>query len=89
LNCVSLDHFGAWKDEDFTFILDNMEDIHFKTKKAMIEWYGENPDIGYITKKYHDTFIPNSRKITKENIIDLELPISWLIEGLKISGSIK
>ncbi len=89
LNSISLDHFGVWKDDDFDFILEKMEEIHIKTKKAMIEWYSENPDIGYITRKYHETFIPNSTMITKANIIDLELPISWLIEGLKISDSIK
>lgn len=89
LDSISLDHFGVWKDEDFDLVLNKMEDVHFKTKNAMIEWYHENPDIGYITRKYHETFIPNSTMITKANILDLELPISWLIEGLKISGSIK
>jgi len=89
LNSISLAHFGVWKDDDFDLILEKMEEIHLKTKKAMIEWYEENPDIGYITRKYHETFIPNSTMITKANILDLELPIAWLIEGLKISGFIK
>lgn len=89
LRSISLDHFGVWKDEDFDFVLNQMEDLHFKTKNAMIEWYNENPDIGYITSKYHETFTPNSTIHTKENMLGLELVISWLINGLKISGFIK
>ncbi|MHA1458436.1 MAG: MBL fold metallo-hydrolase [Promethearchaeota archaeon] len=89
LDSISLDHFGIWKDEDFDFVLNKMEDIHFKTKNAMIEWYNENSDIGYIASKYHENFTPNSTIHTKENMSGLELVISWLIEGLKISGYIK
>ncbi|MHA1235508.1 MAG: MBL fold metallo-hydrolase [Promethearchaeota archaeon] len=89
LDSISLDHFGIWKDEDFDFVLNKMEDIHFKTKNAMIEWYNENSDIGYIASKYHENFTPNSTIHTKENMLGLELVISWLIEGLKISGYIK
>jgi len=89
LNSVCLAHFGVWKDDDFFRTINKMEDLHFKTKNAMIEWYNENPDIGYITSKYHETFTPNSTIHTKENILGLELVISWLINGLKISGFIK
>jgi len=89
LNSISLDHFGVWKDDDFELVLEKMEETHLKPKKAIIEWYRENPDIGYIARKYHETFIPNSTMITKDNLLDLALPISWLIEGLKISGSLK
>ena len=89
LDSISLDHFGVWKDEDFDLVVNKMEDVHFKTKNAMIEWYNENEDIISITSKYHENFIPNSTIHTKENMLGLELPISWLIEGLKISGDIK
>jgi glyoxylase-like metal-dependent hydrolase (beta-lactamase superfamily II) len=89
LNSISLAHFGVWKDEGLDIILEKMEEIHFKTKETMIEWYNENPDNRYIASKYHETFIPNSTKITKANLIDLELPISWHVKGLKLSGSIK
>jgi glyoxylase-like metal-dependent hydrolase (beta-lactamase superfamily II) len=89
LRSISLNHFGVWKDEDFDLVLNKMEDLHFKTKNAMIEWYNENPDIGYITSKYHETLTPNSTIHTKENILGLELTVSWLINGLKISGFIK
>lgn len=89
LQSISMAHFGVWKDEELDLIIDKMEEVHFTTKNAMIEWYGENPDIKYITSKYHDRFIPNSKKHTKENLQGLQLPISWHIEGLKTSGSIK
>ena len=89
LRSISLSHFGVWKDEDFDFVLNKMEALHFKTKKAIIEWYNENPDIGYITFKYHQTFTPNSTIHTKENMLGLELVISLLIAGSKISGFIK
>ncbi len=89
IHSISMAHFGVWKDEELDFIINSMEEVHFTTKKAMIEWYNENSDIDYITRKYHETFIPNSKKHKKENIIGLLLPISWHIESLKISGSIK
>ncbi len=89
LHSISLHHFGVWKDDDFDFVFNKMEDLHFKTKKALIEWYNENPDIGYITSKYHETLTPNSTIHTKENMLGLELVISWLVSGLKISGFIK
>ena len=89
LDSISLDHFGVWKDEDFDLVVNKMEDAHFKTKNAMIEWYNENNDIAYIASKYHEIFTPKSTIHTKENMLGLELVISWLIEGLKISGFIK
>jgi len=89
LKSISLNHFGVWKDDDFDLVLNKMEDVHVKTKKAMIEWYSESPDIGYIALKYRESFIPNSTLHIKEDIPGLELPISWLIDGLKMSGSIK
>ena len=86
LDYISIDHFGVWKDEDLTSMLENMEEFHFKTKNAMIEWYEKNPDINALTLKYHETFMPNSTIHTKDNMLGLELVISWLIEGLKGSG---
>jgi glyoxylase-like metal-dependent hydrolase (beta-lactamase superfamily II) len=89
LKSISLDHFGVWKDDDFDLVIDKMEDIHVKTKKAIIGWYSENPDVGYVARKYHEFFIPNSTLHTKEGMINLELPIFWVLEGLKMSGSLK
>ena len=89
LHSMSLSHYGVWKDEEFDFVLNQMEDLHLKTKNALIEWYNENPDIKNITAKYHENFTPNSTIHTKENVFGLELMISWLIEGLKTSGYIE
>jgi len=89
LKPISLDHFGVWKDDDFDLVIDKMEDIHVKTKKAIIGWHSENPDVGYVARKYHEFFIPNSTLHTKEGMINLELPIFWVLEGLKMSGSLK
>ena len=86
---MSLSHYGVWKDEEFDFVLNQMEDLHLNTKNALIEWYNENPDIKNITAKYHENFTPNSTIHTKENLLGLELMISWLIEGLKTSGYIE
>lgn len=88
-NSISLAHFGVWKDEDVDKILDEMEEIHFKTKDAIIKWYNENPTPEYITAKYHETFIPNSKIHTKEKIFALQKMIEWQIIGLKTSGFIK
>lgn len=66
-----------------------MEDLHFKTKNVLIEWYNENPDIKNITAKYHENITPNSTIHTKEKLLGLELMIPWLIEGLKTSGYIE
>ncbi|MFW9898011.1 MAG: MBL fold metallo-hydrolase [Candidatus Thorarchaeota archaeon] len=88
LNSVSLNHFGVWTDEGFNQILNEMEDLHHKTKESIKQWYNENPSIEYIASKYHETFIPNSTIHTKENLLGLQLVMEWLVEGLKISGFI-
>lgn len=89
LNSISLAHYGVWKDEDLNKILDEMEDLHLKTKDAIIRWYNENPSLEYITLKYHEAFTPDTKIFTKENIHGLEWIISWLVEGLKTSGYIR
>ena len=51
LSSISLAHFGVWKDKHFEQILDEMEDLYFKVKSLLIEWYNENPSIKTITSK--------------------------------------
>ncbi|MHA2393259.1 MAG: hypothetical protein ACXAEX_15065 [Promethearchaeota archaeon] len=63
-----------------------MEDFYFKIKKALIQWYNENPTSEYLAEKYHKTFIPNSTIHTEGNLLGLIVPLGWLIEGLKSSG---
>lgn len=89
LNSISLDHFGVWTDDDFDKILNEMEDLYFKTKDSTIKWYNENPTIEYIASKYHETFTPNSTIHTKENMLGLHLIIGMVLDGLKTSGFIK
>ncbi len=89
LNSIALNHFGVWTDGDFNNIIEEMEDIHHKTKDSIIQWYGENPSLDYIASKYHEKFIPDSTIHTKENLLGLRLIIEWLVDGLKLSGFIK
>ncbi len=89
LNSISLAHFGVWKENDFTKILNDMEVLHKNAKNSLIKWYNENPSLNYIALKYHEKFTPNSRIHTKENIHGLKLVIEWLIEGLKVMGCIE
>ena len=86
LNSISLSHFGVWKDKHFEQILDEMEDLYFKVKDSLIEWYNENPSIDFITSKYCRTLIPNS-KFWNENFF--VFIIEMMINGLKLSGFIK
>ncbi len=86
LNSISLAHFGVWKGEDFSKILNEMEVLHNKTKESLIQWYKENPSIDYITAKYQENYIPHSTIFTKENLYGLRLTMEWLVEGLKANG---
>ncbi len=86
MNSISLSHFGVWKDKHFEQILDEMEDLYFKVKDSLIEWYNENPSIDFITSKYCRTIIPNS-KFWNENFF--AVIIEMMINGLKLSGFIK
>lgn len=85
LSSISLAHFGVWKDTHFEQILNEMEDLYFKVKNSLIEWYNENPSIDVITSKYYKTLIPNS-KSWNETIF--EFIVGMMINGLKISGYI-
>jgi len=85
LSSISIAHFGVWKDNHFEQILDEMEDLYFKVKSSLIEWYNENPSINTITSKYCKTLMPNS-KFWDETIF--EFFVDYMINGLKMSGSI-
>jgi glyoxylase-like metal-dependent hydrolase (beta-lactamase superfamily II) len=85
LNSISLAHFGVWKDIHFEQILNEMEELYFKVKNSLIEWYNKNPAIDVITSKYCKTLMPNS-KYWNEKIF--EFLVGMMINGLKISGFI-
>jgi len=86
LNSISLAHFGVWKDKHFEQILDEMEDLYFKVKDSLIEWYNENPSIDFITSKYYTTFVPNSKFWNEKFFLFL---VDMMINGLKLSGFIE
>ena len=82
LNSISLSHFGVWKDNHFEQILIEMEDLYFKAKNSLIEWYNEDPSIESMTTKYFKTFTPNSKFWNEKLFVFI---INMMINGLKIS----
>jgi len=85
VNSLSLSHYGIWTNEDCRKLLGEMEEIHHKTKEAIIKWYNKNPSIEYLATKYIETFIPNSPTTLEQ----MQNSMAWLINGLKMSGFIK
>ena len=83
LSSISLAHFGIWKDDHCSQILNEMEDIYFKVKNSLIEWYNEDPSIESITSKYCRNLIPNSQFWNEAVFTFL---VGMMINGLKISG---
>lgn len=86
LNSISIAHFGVWKDNHFEQILNEMEDLYFRAKNSLIEWYNANPSIEYITSKYCKTLIPNSKFWNERAFVFM---VNMMINGLKLSGLIK
>ncbi|MFX1575216.1 MAG: MBL fold metallo-hydrolase [Promethearchaeota archaeon] len=86
LNSLAIAHFGVWKDNHFEQILNEMEDLYFKVKNALIEWYNEDPSIESITSKYYRTFTPSSKFWNERLFVFL---VDMMINGLKLSGMIK
>jgi glyoxylase-like metal-dependent hydrolase (beta-lactamase superfamily II) len=86
IDSISLAHFGIWKDAHLTQILNEMEDSYFMVKNSLIEWYNENPSIEYITSKYFQNIVPNSKFWTEKAF---EIFINMMINGLKYSGFIE
>jgi glyoxylase-like metal-dependent hydrolase (beta-lactamase superfamily II) len=89
LDSISLAHFGVWKGEDLDNIVENAKDFHLDAKESIRKWYNEDPSIAYITLKYHEKFIPDSKIHTRENIHGLEFEVKWFVDGLKSMGIIK
>ena len=89
LNSITIGHYGVYTNRDFEVYIEDMEEIHFKTKNSIIQWHEENLSIREIALKYHETYISNSEEIKSEALVSLEMNIRWLIEGLKISGLIQ
>ena len=88
LNSIAIAHYGVYKDGDFEVYLEEMEEIHFKTKNSIIQWYKENLSSREIALKYYGTYVSSSEMLENEALDSLEMNIRWLIEGLKLSGFI-
>ncbi|TXT59792.1 MAG: putative metallo-hydrolase [Promethearchaeota archaeon] len=86
LNSISLAHFGVWKDQHFEQILNEMDDLYFKVKNALIEWYNEDPSIEIITNKYYNEFTPNSKVWNEQLFVFI---LDMMVNGLKMSENIK
>ena len=86
LSSISISHFGIWKDNHFTQIINEMEDLYFKAKNLLIKSYKENPSIEYITSKYCQTLLPKSTLQTEKLFIFL---IGMMVNGLKYCGFIQ
>ena len=85
LNSISLAHFGVWADKNLGQILDEMEDLYFKVKDSLIDWYNENTSIDFITSEYCRNLIPDS-KFWNENLF--VFMVEMMVNGLKLSGFI-
>ncbi|MFX1479289.1 MAG: MBL fold metallo-hydrolase [Promethearchaeota archaeon] len=86
LSSISLAHFGVWKDTHCDQILNEMEDLYFKVKNSLMEWYTEDPSIESITSKYCRNLMPNSKNW---NEMVFTFIVGMMINGLKISGFIE
>jgi hypothetical protein len=63
-----------------------MEDLYFKVKNSLIEWYNEDPSIETITSKYCKSLIPDS-KVWNEMVFTFL--VGMMINGLKTSGFVE
>ena len=75
LESISLAHFGVYSGDDFQSFLDGLKAKYFNAKDSIIKWYNENPDADYVTEKYQEHIIPNSKIFPKESLGG----IHWLI----------
>lgn len=84
IEAVALAHCGIWAGADCDRVVGEMEDLHFKTKEAIIRWYRENPDPKRIALKYMETFIPGTHVHSKENIMGLEMMVKDYITSMQL-----
>ncbi len=89
LNSISLAHFGVYSGVDFINLVESVKDKYFKAKDSIIKWYLENPDVDYVTEKYQENIIPNSKMFPKENLGGIHWFMDQHIKTLKAKGFIK
>ncbi len=89
LESISLAHFGVYSGDDFQSFLDGLKAKYFNVKDSIIKWYNENPNADYVTEKYQEHIIPNSKIFPKENLGGIHWLIVQNIKALKATGFIK
>ena len=89
LESISLAHFGVYSGDDFQSFLDGLKAKYFNAKDSIIKWYNENPDADYVTEKYQEYIIPNSKIFPKENLGGIHWIIVQHIKTLKAAGFIE
>jgi len=89
LESISLAHFGVYSGDDFQNFLISFKDKYFNAKDSIIKWYNENPDADYITEKYQEHIIPNSKIFPIENLGGINWLMVQHIKTLKAAGFIK
>lgn len=89
LESISLAHFGVYSGDDFQSFLDGLKAKYFNAKDSIIKWYNENPDADYVSEKYQEHIIPNSKIFPKENLGGIQWIIVQHIKTLKAAGFIK
>lgn len=89
LESISLAHFGVYTGVDFTNLVENVKEKYLTAKESLVKWYNENPDPLYVTKKYQENIIPDSKSLPKENLGGIQWFIEQHIHCLKAAGFIK
>ena len=89
LESISLAHFGVYTGSDFMNLVENVKEKYLTAKESIVKWYNENPDTLYVTQKYQENIIPNSKLLPKENLGGIEWFIKQHIQCLKAAGFIK
>lgn len=89
LESISLAHFGVYSGDDFQSFLDGLKAKYLNVKDSIIKWYNENPDGDYVTEKYQEHIIPNSKIFPKENLGGIHWLVVQNIKALKAAGFIK
>ncbi|MBA7647363.1 Hydroxyacylglutathione hydrolase [subsurface metagenome] len=88
LESISLAHFGVYSGDDFQSFLDGLKAKYLNVKDSIIKWYNENPNADYVTEKYQEHIIPNSKIFPKENLGGIHWLIVQHIKTLKTIGFI-
>ncbi|MHA1376296.1 MAG: MBL fold metallo-hydrolase [Promethearchaeota archaeon] len=89
LNSISLAHFGVYSGTDFIDLVENVKEKYYKAKDSIIKWYSENADLDYVSEKYQENIIPNSKIFPKENLGGIHWFMVQHIKTLKAAGFIK